>query len=91
MQIYNYALTATEIAALYIDGAGTANTSSALLTEGTSLANGLAGLWTFDGPTISGTTVDDLSGNGSNGTNNGATPTIGKLGQALSFDGAAVI
>ena len=89
VQIYNYALTATEIAALYIDGAGTANTSSALLTEGTSLANGLVGLWTFDGPTISGTTVDDLSGNGSNGTNNGATPTIGKLGQALSFDGSS--
>ena len=89
MQVYNYALTATQIAALYTEGEGQANTSSALLTEGTSLANGLVGLWTFDGPTISGTTVDDLSGNGNNGTYYGATPTIGKLGQALSFNGSS--
>ncbi|NLE07588.1 MAG: DUF1566 domain-containing protein, partial [Parcubacteria group bacterium] len=42
--------------------------------------------WTFDNKDIYNTTVLDKSGNGNNGTNNGATKTIGKLGQALSFN-----
>ena len=33
--------------------------------------------------------VKDLSGNGNNGTNNGAVPTLGKRGQALSFNGTS--
>ena len=90
VRVYDRALSASEIQQLYTLGAGThINTSSANLQDGSSLSQGLVGLWTFDGPTISGTTVDDLSGNGNNGTNNGATPTIGKLGQALSFDGSS--
>ena len=45
-------------------------------------------LWTFDGSDISGTKLYDLSGNGNNGTlTNGPTPSIGKLGQALTFNG----
>ncbi|MBO5909401.1 MAG: laminin G domain-containing protein, partial [Clostridia bacterium] len=40
--------------------------------------------WSFDD--ISGTTVTDLSGNGHNGTINGAETTVGKLGSAISFD-----
>lgn len=37
----------------------------------------------------SGTTLTDLSGNGSNGTINGATWTTGKYGGALSFNGSS--
>ena len=90
VRVYNRALSASEIQQLYTLGAGThVNTSSANLQRGSSLSQGLVGYWTFDGPTISGTTVDDLSGQGNNGTNNGATPTIGKIGQALSFNGSS--
>lgn len=53
------------------------------------LDSGLVGYWSFDGPTISGTTIFDKSGNGNDGTNHGATPTVGKLGQAMSFDGTS--
>ncbi|NLE07060.1 MAG: hypothetical protein GX627_00350, partial [Parcubacteria group bacterium] len=45
------------------------------------LSTGLVGHWTFDNKDIYNTTVLDKSGNGNNGTNNGATKTIGKLGQ----------
>ena len=90
VRVYDRALSASEIQQLYALGAGThVNTSSANLQRGSSLSQGLVGLWTFDGPTISGTTVDDLSGKGNNGTNHGAMPTIGKLGQALSFNGSS--
>ncbi len=90
VRVYNRALSASEVQQLYGLGAGThINTSSANLQSGSSLASGLMGLWTFDGSDISGSTVYDLSGNGNNGTNNGATPTIGKLGQALKFDGSS--
>ncbi|TXH08286.1 MAG: LamG domain-containing protein [Candidatus Moraniibacteriota bacterium] len=54
-----------------------------------SLTNGLVGYWTFDGADISGTTVTDRSGSGNNGTlTGGPSPAIGKLGQALDFDGS---
>jgi len=44
--------------------------------------NNLVAYWPFDGD------VDDKSGNGNDGTNNGATFTnFGKINQALSFDG----
>lgn len=50
--------------------------------------NGLAGLWSFDGPDMYGVTAYDRSGNGNNGTlTNGPTRVIGKIGQALRFDG----
>ena len=48
--------------------------------------NGLVGYWSFDGATISGNTIKDMSGNSNNGTNNGATSTLGKRGQAMSFN-----
>jgi hypothetical protein len=81
VRVYNRALSASEVQQLYGLGAGThVNTSSANLQNGSTLQSGLVGYWTFDGPTISGTTVKDLSGQGNNGTNNGATPTIGKIG-----------
>jgi hypothetical protein len=56
--------------------------------EGT-LSNGLVGYWPFDGNDISGTTAYDRSGQGNNGTlTNGPTKAMGKVGQALSFDGS---
>jgi hypothetical protein len=92
VRIYNRALSASEVQQLYNLGAGThVNTSSANLQNGSTLSQGLVGLWTFDGSDISGSTVYDLSGNGNNGTNNGATPTIGKLGQALKFNGSSYV
>lgn len=56
--------------------------------DGPGLATGLVGYWTFDQNTIAGTTADDRSGNGNNGTlMNGPTLTMGTIGQALNFDG----
>jgi hypothetical protein len=55
-----------------------------------SLANkntdGLVGMWSFD-PSASSGQADDFSGNNNHGTIVGATPAIGKRGQALRFDG----
>ena len=49
------------------------------------LQNGLVGCWSFDG---SYTNAPDCSGNNNTGTlTNGPTRAIGKIGQALSFDG----
>jgi hypothetical protein len=50
--------------------------------------NGLVGYWNFDEGR--GATAADSSGNGNNGTINGATWTTGKVGSgALSFNGAS--
>jgi hypothetical protein len=55
----------------------------------TGLTNGLVGFWSFDGKDMSGTTALDRSGQGNNGTlTNGPTPTEGKIGQGMSFDGS---
>jgi hypothetical protein len=77
VRIYNRALSADEVSQLY------------RLTAPTGVDTSLKGYWSFNGSTISGTTAYDNSGNGNNGTlTNGPTPTIGKLGQALSFNGS---
>ena len=53
-----------------------------------SVNSGLVGYWTFDGNHLSGTTASDQSGNGNSGTlTNGPVASMGKIGQALSFDG----
>ena len=53
------------------------------------LTNGLVGWWTFDGKDISGVQVYDKSGNGNRGIlTSGPAPTIGKIGQAMEFDGS---
>jgi len=57
-------------------------------SQKSSHTDGLVGYWSFDGYDISGTTAYDRSGNGNNGTlTNGPTKTIGKVGQAMDFDG----
>jgi hypothetical protein len=54
------------------------------------LNNGLVGWWTFDGKDMSGIQAYDRSGNGNVGrywNATGTPPVIGKIGQALNFDG----
>jgi len=86
VRVYNRALSASEITSLYRLGGEKVNMS--LTNKST---NGLVGLWTFDGPDVSwgGTSYAyDRSPGGTNtGTISGATPMIGKIGQALSFSG----
>jgi len=53
------------------------------------VTDGLVGLWSFNGPDIDGTTATDRSGQGNNGTLYGSVRAIGKVGQALSFNGTS--
>ena len=91
VRIYNRALGGTEVAKLYGSGAVKLNASSADLDNGSPLESGLVGHWTFDGPDVT-TTVTDRSGQNNHGYFvGGATSSakvIGKLGQALQFDGS---
>jgi hypothetical protein len=86
VRIYNRALSATEVASLY-------SASKKIIKLNTSqnskLTDGLVGMWSFNGPDISGSTALDRSGNGNNGTINGASIINGKVGQALKFDGSS--
>jgi hypothetical protein len=83
-RIYNYALSAQEIKKLAAAGKG----SIVNKTLTNYVVSSLAGWWTFDGKEINTTTSTDKSGNSNNATlTNGPVKTIGKLGQALYFDG----
>ena len=78
--IYNRALTQQEITNLYQG----ANTTSNCLSLPSNLQQGLVGYWPFCG------NANDESGNGNNGTVNGATLTtdrFGNAGKAYGFDG----
>ena len=78
IRIYGYALSADQVKKIY-------NTTAPTQPVDTSLV----GHWTFDGPDIQGSTAIDRSSFGNNGTITGTTKTIGKLGQALSFNGSS--
>jgi len=83
VRVYNRALSPTEVEVLYNAGSTKFNVSPK-----TSLTDGLVGYWTFDGADLTTTTSTDVSGNGNDGTLvGGVKPVIGRLGQALSFDG----
>ena len=83
VRVYNRALSATEIQALYESTYRAVNVS-----QNNRLTDGLVGFWSFNGPDMSGVTAYDRSGNNNNGTlTNGPALTYGKVGQALSFDG----
>jgi hypothetical protein len=57
-------------------------------SQNTKLTSGLVGLWSFDGLDAIGTAMYDRSGQGHNGIlTNGPTKTIGRVIQAISFDG----
>jgi hypothetical protein len=101
LRLYNRALGATEIAALYGQGTGSSGavqigTPTQTLHEGTSLGNGLVGHWTFDGSDFT-NRVYDRSGQGNNGYVASdlavrATSSLkmsGKLGQAAAFNAAS--
>jgi hypothetical protein len=94
VRIYNRALSAIEVAGLYQVGSVKLNSPQ---SPGT-LSSGLVGWWTMDGgDTVwSSATAGyelDHSGNGNTGTltnmSRATSPTIGKIGQALSFDGVS--
>ena len=94
IRIYSRALGESEILTLYGSGAIRLAANSKNLTTGSTLRNGLVGLWTFDGgdtfwasPTAG--TIIDGSGNNNTATlqnmNRGSAVGIGKLGQAMYF------
>ena len=89
VRVYNRALSASEVTQIYNEGAGTKTNASTQTLQGSGLASGLVGLWTFDGKDMT-SNVADVSGAGNNGFLQGQTSTttaIGKIGQALKFDG----
>ncbi len=78
------------LAAVATDTAGnTATSAGVTVTVSNTITGaptaGLVGYWTFDQDT--GTTATDSSGNGYNGTINGATWVTGYINYALSFNG----
>ncbi len=97
VRIYNRALSASEIAALYGSGSVKFTSSSKTLSQGTTLTSGLVGLWTFDGQNLkwnadSDATIYDASGNNNNATTTNISRRTnvdgGKLGQAFTFNGS---
>lgn len=93
VRAYNRALTAGEIALLR------ASRTIVNASKNARAATGLTGLWSFDGPDISwtgtstGMAIDTrIASSTHDGTLAGmtrdASPTVGKIGQALKFDGA---
>jgi len=84
--IYDRNLSPDEIKRLYNMGATTKFNVSK--KQDPSLNQGLVGLWTFDAPDMAGVAAYDRSGQNNTGTlTNGPTRQIGKIGQALNFDG----
>lgn len=84
VRIYNRALSADEVKALYDGTKG----SHINVTRTDRLTDGLVGHWTFDGPHML-QNVADVSGQGNHGNLQGQTSTttaIGKIGQGLEFD-----
>ena len=92
VRIYNRALSQSEITELYNQGQVKINASQA-----NKLTSGLVGHWTFDGQdtnwtsATAGTTADKSPVGTNTGTltnmSQSASPTIGKVGQGMYFDG----
>lgn len=89
--IFNRALSEDEIEALYKLGKRKVQTNTSNVGY---LTDGLVGHWTFDGPDMdwsaTGAEVIDRSGQGNHGavvSMDSSNAVIGKVGQALSFDG----
>jgi hypothetical protein len=86
VRLYNRKLTAGEVKSLYNQGVSKLNK-----TPTSTLTNGLAGHWTFDGKNVVGGVALDSSVSGNNGNLiNIATSSfysIGKIGQGFNFDG----
>ncbi len=92
VRIYDRALSAEEVKRMF--DLGNTTRIGKTITTNPNLNDGLAGHWSFDGKDmdISAWTAEvrDSSGNGNHGDwiNHATTTTIGKLGQALEFDGS---
>ena len=92
VRIYNRVLSSQEVQQLY--ALGQANVAHSNTTAQIGINSGLVGYWTFDGPSMNWrtNTTADSSGNGNTGTlvSLGTTtaPAIGKIGQALKFNGS---
>jgi len=85
VRIYNRALSAAEVLALYnlTKGSGFNKTKKNRITDG------LVGHWTFDGPDMAGVIAYDQTSNNNDGTlTGGPTRDAGKIGQGLEFDGS---
>lgn len=82
-RMYDRVLSASDAEKIYKSGLQRLNISSINKNM-----NGLVGYWTFDGVDMVSATATDRSGQGNNGAVNGPVKTIGKLGQALNFDGS---
>jgi len=85
VRIYSRALSPEEVQRLYLMGASLKMN----VTHRDELTSGLMGEWTFDGKDMM-PNVRDVSGQGNHGglqNQNPTTTTIGKIGQALRFDG----
>jgi hypothetical protein len=82
VRVYNRPLSGTEVLNLYNSGLIKVNSSQNNL-----LRDGLSAILSFDGADFFSNTIYDRSGNSNNGTIVGTTKVIGKIGQALSFDG----
>ena len=96
IRIYSRVLGASEVAGLFAKNSSAvrANANSANMTMGSNLGpgSGLIGHWTFDGPDVTKNAIIDRSGKGNNAYYSGSDSTssakvIGKLGQALHFNG----
>jgi len=84
VRVYNRALTPTEIRQLYKAGSSFHPNT----TNKSTIRDGLVGHWTFDGADMGTTSARDASGNANTGwLINGAKKAIGRIGQALNFDG----
>lgn len=87
-RVYNRALSAIEVKRLYQLGATTKINTT--IETNTDFTNGLVGHWTFDGKNMTSNVVDS-SGSGNTGyliDFTSTTTVIGKIGQALDFDGS---
>ncbi len=93
VRVYSRALSDAEIMDMYEASASTYR-SQVNAPQTTKFTNGLAGYWSFDGPTINWATgkVTDLSGNSYTGQllnmSTTTSPTEGIVGQGLKFDGS---
>jgi hypothetical protein len=87
VRIYNRALNASEVKQIYAEGAGAkVNTDT---VANTPLTTGLVGYWSFNGPDVTDKIYDRVGGNNGYfiGAATSSAKTIGKLGQALQFNG----
>ncbi len=88
VRIYNRALSPSEVDILYRSTAGKQN-----FPVNDRLTSGLIGNWTFNDPDITTNDITDVTGNGNRGGFIGSATSsakmIGKIGQALAFNGTS--